>query len=301
MKIFSGSSNKLLTENVAKVLGQPVSPIEIFIFPDGEQRIRLLDSVVGEDAVLIQPTASPVDINYMELFFIANALIRNGAKSIKAVIPYLGYQRQHHLFREGEAVSLEVIVKTLEAVGIGHVVTFDLHAPKIPEIFTVPLSHLSAAPLFINVIKQNKWDAKDSVLVSPDRGGVYRNKNLSEILNLPYVTIKKERDLVSGKVEAVDVIGDVAKRALVVDDMISSGATLIKAAELLKAKGAEEIIVFATHGILAKDASRLLQESSISKIFLTDTVMIPEEKRFEKLEILSVAEMVADELRKFSI
>ena len=297
MKIFSGSSHKALTEDVAQLLGNTVSPIELFVFPDGERRIRILEQVVDEDCSILQPTASPADINYMELFFIANALKRGGAKSITAIVPYLGYQRQDHLFREGEAVSLEVIINTLGSVGIDRILTIDLHSVRIEEAFTIPVSHISALTLFSKLINNNGWNNAETILVSPDKGGVRRIKKLSESLdNMSYAVVGKERDLATGAITALSIEGVLRKRAIIVDDMISSGATVIKAAELLKQKGVAEVIVFATHGIFASGASKLLQESVIDKVYITDSVLIPEVKHFPKLEILSVAEIVAKEL-----
>jgi ribose-phosphate pyrophosphokinase len=299
MKIFSGSSNKPFSQAVAKVLGIETSPLEVSVFSDGERRIRILESAVGEDCIIVQPTASPADINYMELFFIADAVKRGGAQSITAVIPYLGYQRQNHLFRAGEAVSLEVIASTIQSVGVDRLITLDLHSVRIPEVFSIPVSHASALPLFAQVIKDNGWDNQDTVLVSPDGGGIRRVKILSELLNaMQYAAVEKNRDLATGAVEAMHVEGSLAKRAIIIDDMVSSGATVIKAAELLRGKGVEEVIVFATHGILASGASRLLQESVINKVYITDTVFIPEVKHFTKLEVLSVAEIIAEELGK---
>lgn len=299
MKIFSGSANKPLAQKVAHLMGQSLSPIDITIFADGERRIRILDTVVDEDVVLVQSTSTPADINYMELFFLADALKRGGAKSITAVIPYVGYQRQDHIFREGEAVSLEVVAKTLEAIGVDRIITFDLHSIRIPQAFRTPISHLSALPLFANVVREHKWDNDDTVLVSPDRGGIRRIKIISELLgNMKYAVAEKNRDLDTGSVEVVQIEGELAKRAIIVDDMVSSGLTAVKAAEVLKKNGVEEVMVFATHGIFASGASNLLRDAFVDKVFVTDTVLIPEMKKFDKLQILSVAEMVEEELKK---
>ncbi len=299
MKLFSGSSNRPLAERIAKELHVSLSSLEMFIFPDGERRIRIEENVVEEDTVIIQPTATPGDQNYMELFFIADGLRRSGARLLTAVIPYLGYQRQDHVFRDGEAVSLEVIVKTMEAVGIQKLISFDLHSIKIPEVFKIPVTHLSALPLFAKLIKEKKWDNTDTVLVSPDKGGIRRIKILSEMLgDLPYATIVKNRDLATGFVEAASIDGPIGKRMIMVDDMISSGSTMIKAAELLQSKGTEKVIAMATHPVFSSDAPNLLEDSQISKIYVTDTVYIPKEKYFSKLHMLSVAEMIATELKK---
>lgn len=297
MKIFSGSSNRPLAKKIARASGEKLSPLEIYIFPDGERRVRVEENIVGAEAVIIQSTSTPVDQNYMELFFIADAVQRSGAKTTTAVVPYLGYQRQDHLFREGEAVSLEVIVKTLEAVGINWLIAFDMHSIKIPEVFKIPVTHLSALPLFAVEIESRGWRNRDTVLVSPDMGGIRRIKILSELLGgMPYAAIEKQRDLATGRVEALGIQGNVARRAIMVDDMISSGNTMVKAAEFLKDKGVEEICVFATHPVFSAEAPSILQESLIQDVYVTDTVYIPLSKYFPKLTVLSVAGTIAKTL-----
>ncbi len=340
MKIFNGTASRDLAEKIAKILKIELSRLELNIFPDEEKRVRVVDKVVGQDCIVVQSTSTNADKNYMELFFIVDALKRSGARSVTAVIPYLGYQRQDHVFREGEAVSLEVIIKTLKAVGTDKIVTFDLHSIKIPELFHIPVVHLSALRLFAEKISgvlrslrqfKNFSNASvpaaryrsprdtvafgdssekfshakaprtpvtrfsDTVLVSPDMGGIRRIKILSRMLgNLPYVTIKKNRDLKSGKIKVSKIHGSVGKVAFVVDDMISTGNTIAAAAQLLRKKGAEKIVVFATHPVFSGNAAKILQESEVEKVFVTDTIEVSEEKQFEKLEVLSVAEMIAE-------
>ncbi len=299
MKIFSGSSNKPLAKKIARGLGQKLSPLEIFIFSDGERRVRIEEHIVGEDAVIVQSTSTPGDQNYMELFFMADAAARSGAKSITAVVPYLGYQRQDHVFRDGEAVSMDVIVETLEAVGINSLIAFDLHSIKIPEVFKIPVLHLSALPLFAEEIGCRGWITPDTVLVSPDMGGIRRIKILSGLLGkMPFAAIEKQRDLATGRVEALRIEGKVARRAIMVDDMISSGSTMVKAAELLHERGVEEVYVFATHPVFSARAPMLLQDSLIQDIYVTDTVYIPLDKYFPKLTVLSVADRIAKEIEE---
>lgn len=300
MKVFSGSSNPQLTKDIASVLQLPVSQLDIHIFPDGEKRVRVLESVVGERVVIVQPTVPPVDSNYMELFFIVDALKRSGAEFVTVVVTYLGYQRQDHVFRDGEAVSLEVVVKTLERIGIDAIVLCDLHSIKIPTIFSIPVTHVSALPIFAEKIKQEGWEKENAILISPDMGGIRRVKILSELLGgMAYAAIEKDRDLQSGWVSAQGFgEGNISnqKRAIIVDDMISSGKTIVAAAEVLCAKGIEEIIVFATHAIFSEKAPQLLQNAKVEKIFVTNSVAVPKEKYFPKLEILSIADIIAREL-----
>lgn len=297
MKVFSGSSNKPLAEKIAKELKTKLSPLEIHVFPDGEKRIRVLEKVVDEHCVVVQSTSTPADQNYMELFFIVDAVKRSGAKTVTAVIPYLGYQRQDHIFRDGEAVSLEVVIRTLEAVGMDKLILFDLHSIKIPELFHIPVSHLSALPLFAEKIKEQKWTNSETTLVSPDMGGVRRIKQLCEMLSgMPYASIVKNRDLATGKLTAERVEGGLKKRALIVDDMISSGGTIISAVNLLLRKGVSEIYVFATHPVFSGAAAEVLQKSAVQKVFVTDTIEVSKKKQFPKLEVISVAGMIAKEL-----
>jgi len=340
MKVFSGSSNKPLAEKIARQLNTSLSPLEIFIFPDGERRIRVVNRVVDEDTVVVQSTSPNPDTAYMELFFIVDALKRSGAKSVTAVVPYLGYQRQDHVFRDGEAVSLEVIIETLESVGMDKLITFDLHSIKIPELFSIPIVHLSALPIFAEKIKEiaqgpvrsflpasaplaspSEPDAmravgspstsatprlsNDTILVSPDMGGIRRIKILSEmLLDMPYVSIVKDRDLKTGNIESNRIATDssqwkkTAKRAIIVDDMISTGRTIDAAVDLLVKYGIEESFVFATHPVFSNDAKNILENSKASKVFVTDAIEVPKEKKFSKLEILSIAGMIAEELEQ---
>lgn len=298
MKLFSGNANKPLAEKIAHELGLSVSPVEIFIFPDGERRVQIQERVVDEDVIIVQPTTPPVDTHYFELFFLSDAAKRSGARSVTAVVPYLGYQRQDHVFRDGEAVSLEVIVNTMQSVSIDKVISYDLHTAKIPEVFSIPMTHLSALPIFAEEIKKRGWSGLDTVLVSPDMGGIRRIKQISEMLNsMPYAVIEKNRDLATGHVEMASIEGEITHRVLIVDDMISSGGTIVKAAEALKEKGAKEVYVFVTHPVFSKDAPKLLEGSVVDKVFVTDSVFVPEEKRFPKLQILSLAPAIAEVLR----
>ena len=293
-----------LAENIAKTVKLSVSPLELHVFPDGEKRIRLLDTVVNQHTVVVQSTSTPADQNYMELFFIVDALKRSGAKSVTGVISYLGYQRQDHVFREGEAVSLDVVIRTLEAVGVNRLIGFDFHTIRVPELFRIPVSHLSGLPLFADRIKKEKWDDGNTILISPDMGGIRRIKQLSEMLSqMPYAAIVKNRDLATGEVSAEQIqdekgtiLEHLPIRALVVDDMISSGGTIVTAVNLLLRKGVSEIVVFATHPVFSDAATEVLQKSGVSKVFVTDTIFIPQEKLFSKLTVLSISKMIAKEL-----
>ena len=299
MKIFSGSSNKPLAEKIAKTLRIDLSSLEIHLFPDGEKRVRVLENVVGEDCVIVQPTNPPADSAYMELFFIVDAVKRSGAKSATVVMPYVGYQRQDHVFRAGEAVSLEVVMKTLSTAGATKLIVFDLHSIRIEQASKIPLVHLSALPLFAEEIKKKGLD-KNAMLISPDMGGIRRIRVLSELLDgLTFGAIEKNRDLETGWVSASEIkelSGAFEKRAIIVDDMISSGKTIVTATDLLRGKGVEEICVFATHPVFSSGAAKMLQESQVKNVCVTGTINVPKNKQFPKLEILSVADTIARQL-----
>lgn len=299
MKIVSGSANQVIAEKIAVALSLPLSPVDEFIFPDGERRIRIIESVVGEDTILVQSASTPVDEHYMEMFFLIDGLRRSGAKRVTVVIPYFGYQRQDHIFRDGEAVSLEVIISILTSLKVDHVVSVDMHTSRIPDLFpaTIPVSHVSALPVFAKKISDIGWNDEKTVLVSPDMGGIRRIKMLSELLGgMSWVATEKNRDLETGALKE-NKLGEGSiegkTRAIIVDDMISSGGTIANAVRLLEELGIKESITFATHPVFSKEAPKILQQCATGRVYVADTVTIPKEKQFEKLEVLSVSEAIA--------
>ncbi len=297
MKILGGSASLDLAQDVADILQTKLSSVDIHIFPDGERRIRITEQVVDEECVVIQSAPPPVDTNYMELFFLIDALKRSGAEKVTAVVPYFGYQRQDHVFREGEAVSLEVVIRILESLNIDRLVSVDMHTPKIPDLFHIPVSHISALPLFAKTIKEHGWDTPESVLISPDMGGIGRIKKLSELLGgMAVAAVEKNRDLETGSLQ-VSSFGEGSvtgkKQAIIVDDMIASGKTIALASAFLHEQGIEEIHVFATHAVFSEDAPHILEGSFAKEIFITDTVRVSAEKQFSKLSVLSSAPIIA--------
>lgn len=300
MLIFSGSSNLILAKKIAKELGVSLGELEINTFPDNENRVRVIDKVVDKDCLVVQSTGVSPNLYYMELFFILDSLKRSGARSVTVVMPYLGYQRQDHIFRSGEAVSLEVIINILSALKVDKVISLDLHSPKIDELFKkhkIEILHLSALSVFAEKIKN--MNLPDFCLVSPDMGGIRRIEQISKMLSgVAYITIVKNRDLSTGDIESGKLKGEVKKTAIIIDDVVSTGKTLIEAAKLLSKKGASEIYVMATHGIFADDAPKNLQDSNIKKVIVTDTLESTKERSFEKLEIISVSRLISRELSK---
>lgn len=295
MKIFSGSANPSLAQKIAEILTIPLSGVENHIFPDGERRIMLQDDVAGEDVIIVQPTSPPVDSNLVELCLLLDAARISGARQVTAVVPYVGYQRQDHIFRTGEARSLEVVIRIIEASGASAFVGVDFHSIKVPELFHIPVEHLSALPLFAKKIKELSDTYEDSCLVTPDLGGIRRIELLKDLVgDINYVCVQKDRDIVSGKIQVSNIEGDVKKTCFIVDDMISSGGTIVQAINALKKQGAERFFVMATHPVFSEKAPELLQNSLAEKIFVTDSIQVPEEKQFQKLEVLSLASLIAE-------
>lgn len=298
MKIFSGSANEPLAQKIADHVGIPLSAVENHVFPDGERRIKLQDDVVDENVIIVQPTCPPVDSNLMELCLLLDAARRSGARQVTAVVPYLGYQRQDHIFREGEARSLEVVIKMMETAGASSFIGVDLHSIKIPELFTIPVEHISALPIFAEKIKEFTTDFTDTCLVTPDMGGIRRIELLKDLVgDIEFVSVEKDRDIVSGDIKVAEVHGTVKKTCFIVDDMISSGGTIVECISSLSERGAEKFFVMATHAVFSDKAPQLLEKCSAEVIFVTDTIAIPDAKKFQKLEILSVAPLIAQSLQ----
>ncbi len=310
MKLFSGSSNKPLAQKIALAMGLEISPVEDYVFPDGERRIQIQVPVLGEDVIVVQSTNPPVDQFYIETFLLVDGLKRNGAKSVTVVMPYMGYMRQDHIFRDGEAVSLLVMIKILESLGVDRFIGVDFHTIKVPEFFHIPVHHVSALPLFASEIRNRGWNTEASVLVSPDMGGLRRIKEMSTLLDgMPWFATVKNRDLTTGTVTISDMVGPEedpvklqsqlanlkGKRVLVVDDMISSGS-IVESIQFVKQFGVSEVYVFVTHPIFSAKAPGILQQSVIDGVFVTDSVVVPEEKTFAKLTTLSVASYIAEVL-----
>lgn len=301
MILIGDVGNKPFSEKVVRYLSTEVIYPEIHIFPDGEQRVRILTKVSEKRVILIKSLSQDVDHNILQFCFLIDALKRNGASFIHAIIPYLGYQRGNHMFREGEAVPLEVIVKCIEAVGVDQITLIDPHSIKILEQFSCPTQILTATALFAKKIRDIESDISLITLIAPDRGGIRSVRELAARLKgANCAIITKERDKHKGEIKLVKVEGTFRKKCFIIDDMISTGSTVIPVVEYLAEHEVVEIYAFATHGVLSSQASTRLEKSAIKKVFLTDTIDIPDNKKFSKLEVLSIADSVARALKKLS-
>lgn len=298
-KIFTGNSNTPLSSEIARQLGQNLSKVEIIRFADSECRVRIEEDVEDQYVFIIQSLSNPVDENLIELLLLGDAVKRGEARKVIAVLPYHGYARQDRVHRSGECLSSAVVTKLVESVGFDKIVTVELHSDAILGFFKIPLIHLSGLSLFKTEIEKMK---NDVVIISPDAGAVKRSQVFAEDLDLPLALIEKKRDLDQPhKILSMKVVGEVKdKIAFIVDDVIVSGGTLVNAAYLLKQKGAKQVIAAATHADFVGGANKILQDSPIDRVWVTDTIPVPEDKKFAKLQIFSIATIIASAMKKMA-
>ena len=300
MKILSGTSNNKLSKDISKKLKSKLVNTNIKRFADGEIYIEINENIRGNSVFVIQSTSTPANDNLMELLLCLDALKRSSAKSITAVIPYFGYARQDRKVAPRTSISAKVVSNLISMAGANRVVTVDLHAGQIQGFFDIPVDNLFTTPLFARFIKKS-FKNKKLICVSPDVGGVQRTRGLATKLKTDLAIIDKRRPK-PGKSQVMNLIGDVrGKTCLIVDDIIDSGGTIVNAAEVLKRKGATEIYVFITHGVLSGDASRKIKNSKIKKLFITDTIDNSKKiKNNNKIEVLSISTLMAEAIKRIS-
>ena len=294
VKIFSGSAHPDLSRQIVKKIGRSLSNLESTLFPDGEWSIWVDEYVNNTQSFIIQPTSQPVNDNLIELCLIADALRREGARRITAVIPYFGYARQERRVRSGEPISAKVAADFLVSSGITKVITVDVHSETIGGFFNIPLLHLSALELLANRVKNLRL--KDPVVVSPDVGGVRRARNLAYYLNYPIAVVEKRRFFEErDKTEVLAMGGEVSgKSAIIIDDIISTGGTIVENVKILRKAGVKKVVVCATHPVFVGNYKENLGQDTIDKVIVTDTIPVSKEKKFKNLEIVSCAKLLAD-------
>lgn len=295
--IFSGNSNPNLANQIAKQLGITLGKVEIIRFADSECRVRIEEDVSGKNVFIIQSLSNPVDQHLIEFLLLGDAVRRGEPKKIIAVLPYHGYARQDRVHREGECLSAQVVAKLIESVGFDKVITCELHNEAILGFFKVPVVHLSGLSVFQKEVAQIK---DEIVVITPDAGALKRSQRFAEGLDAQLALIEKKRDLSKPhQIISMRVVGEVAgKTAIIVDDVIVTGGTLVNAAYLLKEKGAKQVIACATHADFVGGSEKVLNESPLDKVWVTDTIPIFEEMRFNKLKIFSIARIIASSMKK---
>ncbi|MBI3385941.1 ribose-phosphate pyrophosphokinase [Candidatus Gottesmanbacteria bacterium] len=296
--LFAGSSNVPLAREVAQILGITLGKVDLTRFADGELRPWIQEDVRDKTVFVLQSFSYPMDEHIMEMSLIGDAIARSAPKTMVAIIPYMGYARQDKQHRTGEPVSARVIAKFLEVSKYQEVITIDLHNDAIVGFFQIPVTHLSALDILAKEIK--KLHVTNGLVVSPDVGGVKRARNLAYLLNVPMVVMEKKRYLDRfDKSESFQIIGDVAGRdIIIIDDIISTGGTILTSVQSLKEAGAKSVNVFATHGVLAGHAVENLKDAALERIVLTDTIAISKDKFFPGLEVASVAPLIASAIER---
>jgi len=295
LQLFAGGANIPLALEVAEYLGIPLGAMELKRFADGEVRVMITESVRGHDCFVIQPTSRPVNENLVELLVIIDALRRASARRITAVVPYYGYARQDRKFRGREPITAKLVANLLTVAGVDRVLTMDLHAGQIQGFFDIPVDHLTAAPLLADYFRQK--DLGDVVVVSPDVGGVARARGLAERLGAPLAIVDKRRPE-PNVAEVMNVIGRVTgKVAIIMDDIVDTGGTLVESAEALMGRGAKAVYACCTHAILSGEAPRRIQESTLEELVMTNT--IDQRGRLgPKLKVISVAPLLGEAIRR---
>ncbi len=284
--IIGGSASQKLAAKIAKELKCPLIPIETKRFPDGERYIRIKGKV-DEEVIVVQSTGYPQDENLMELFLILKNLKSMGVKKIKVVIPYFGYGRQERRFKSGEAVSAVIVADLLEAAGADEIFCINLHEENIKEFFHIPVHNLSAMKPIADYIKKT---INNPVIVAPDKGAFGFAKEIAEILGCEYDYLEKTRlspEVVETKPKNLDVNG---KEAVIIDDIISTGGTIVNAAKILKEHGATKVIVSCVHPVLVEDALLKIFAANVDDVIATDTLR-------SDVSLISVAQLVANAIK----
>ena len=291
IKLFCGNSNKKLAEAIAKELKLELSVAEVGRFSDGEINVHIGESVRGRDVFVIQSTSQPVNENLMELLVMIDALRRASAGRITAVIPYFGYARQDRKARPRDPITAKLIADLLQTAGADRILTMDLHALQIQGFFDIPVDHLIGGPLLYKSFK-NVVD-EDFVVVSPDVGSVARARNVAAKLGCNMAIIDKRRPK-ANQLEVMNIIGDIkGKKCLMVDDMIDTAGTIVQGAEALWKNGATEIYACCTHAVFSGPAIERIKNSHITKLVVLDTIDLPEEKKLDKIEVITASKLFA--------
>jgi ribose-phosphate pyrophosphokinase len=294
LKLLSGNAHPNLARAISGQLEIPVGEMDVRRFKDGEYDVKIAESVRGNDVFLIQPTCQPVSENLIQLFIILDALHRASAARVTAVIPYYGYARKEKKSAPRDPISAKLMANIISLAGANRIIAMDLHADAIQGFFDIPFDHLTAIQIISDHIQHRHL--RDIVVVSPDVGGTRRARAVAKILDAPFAIVDKRRPR-DDVTEILNVIGEVeGMNAVVVDDLISTGSTLVGVAHALVANGARTVDVLATHGVFSDGAVQRLADAPIDQIVVTDS--IPITAKHEKLNVLSVAPLLAEGIRR---
>ena len=300
MKLLSGTGNLELSKKIAQNLKLKLVNSNIKRFADGEIYVEINENIRGNSIFVIQSISTPANDNLMELLICIDALRRSSAKNITAVIPYFGYARQDRKVVPRTAISAKLVSNLITNAGAHRIVTVDLHAGQIQGFFDIPVDNLFSTPIFSKHIKKYISN-KNIICVAPDVGGVERARALGQKLNVGLAIVDKRRPA-PGKSQVMNIIGNVkGKNCLLVDDIIDSGGTIVNAAKALKEKGAKDVYVYVTHGVLSGNAVEQINNSKIKKLILTDTIDNSNKiKKSSKIVVLSISNLMAEAIKRIS-
>jgi len=292
MILLTGSSNPVLAQEIARQLNIPLGDILLGRFPEGEIQLQIRDNIRGKDVFIIQPTCTPPNESLMELLILIDAARRASAKRITAVLPFFGYARQDRKDRPRVPITAKLVANLIVSAGANRVLTMDLHAGQIQGFFDIPVDHLYSINVMGSYFKKKK--VKDLVVVSPDVGGIKMARGYAKLFNCDFAIVDKRRESAS-QTHVMHIIGSVErKNVIIIDDMISTGGSLVEAARALKKAGALDIYANIVHPVLAGSAVERIKDSVIKELIVTNSIPLPKEKRIKKITQLSIASLLAD-------
>lgn len=299
LKVFTGNSNPELAKEICTYLDTTLGKAVVKRFSDGESWVELEDNVRGDDVFVIQPTCYPANENLMELLIIIDALKRSSADRITAVVPYYGYGRQERKVKPRTPITAKLVADLIAAAGADRVLSVDLHAGQIQAFFNIPFDHLYATPVLLKYIKENFAD--DLVVITPDAGGAERARAYGKYLKVPMAMIDKRRPSPNVS-EVMNIIGEVeGRRAIIIDDMIDTAGTMVKAAEALVQKGAKEVYACCTHPVFSGKALERIEKSVMKEVIVTNTIPLNDEaKKCKKIRVLSLASLLGEAIRRIN-
>lgn len=297
LAIFSGNANPKLAEDICKYLGIKLSSALVDKFSEGEIRVKVDENIRGKDVFIIQPTCPPPNDNLMELLIMMDALRRASAKRITPVIPYFGYARQDRKDQPRVPITAKLVANLLTVAGADRILTMDLHAGQIQGFFDIPVDHLFAVGVFIEYFKNLKSD--NIVAISPDVGSIKMARNYAKRLSAGLAIIDKRRDSPE-KTAVMHILGEVkGKDAIITDDLIATGSSLIEAVDALKHAGAKSIRAAITHGVLSGPAIERIEKcKDLLELLITDSIPLAKEKNIAKIKVLSVAELLGEAIKR---
>ena len=301
MKLFSGNSNVVLSQQIADYLETSLGKSVVKRFSDEEIFVELQENVRGEDIFIVQSTSYPANDHLMELLIMIDAMRRSSARRITAVLPYFGYARQDRKSAPRTPISAKLVANIITTAGADRVLTLDLHAGQIQGFFDIPTDNLFAVPVFGRDIKQH-YDTENVIVVSPDVGGVVRARALAKRLETPLAIVDKRRDK-PGESEVMNVIGDVSnKDCILVDDIIDSGGTLCNAADALLAQGATSVTAYITHGVLSSGAVSRITNSRLKELVITDSIQATTAVvAASNIRVVTISNLIGEAIRRTAL